>query len=60
MRPTEWSCVDERTRLHGFYFNRDVPLQEVFYLTYTPDDVEGSIQLETGDKVSFYMDTNKQ
>ncbi|KAF6728049.1 Cold shock domain-containing protein E1 [Oryzias melastigma] len=32
---------------------------EVFYLTYTPDDVEGSIQLETGDKVSFYMDTNK-
>uniref|UniRef100_A0A3B3C8Y9 Cold shock domain-containing protein E1 n=1 Tax=Oryzias melastigma TaxID=30732 RepID=A0A3B3C8Y9_ORYME len=33
--------------------------QEVFYLTYTPDDVEGSIQLETGDKVSFYMDTNK-
>lgn len=35
-------------------------LQEVFYLTYTPDDVEGNQQLETGDKVSFYMETNKQ
>lgn len=34
--------------------------QEVFYLTYTPDDVEGNQQLETGDKVSFYMETNKQ
>lgn len=34
--------------------------QEVFYLTYTTDDVEGSIHLDTGDKVSFYMDTNKQ
>ncbi|MCJ8735000.1 hypothetical protein PDJAM_G00241820 [Pangasius djambal] len=33
--------------------------QEVFYLTYTPDDVEGNQQLETGDKVSFYMETNK-
>uniref|UniRef100_A0A3Q3IX47 Cold shock domain-containing protein E1 n=1 Tax=Monopterus albus TaxID=43700 RepID=A0A3Q3IX47_MONAL len=33
--------------------------QEVFYLTYTPDDVEGNIHLETGDKVSFYMETNK-
>ncbi|XP_036959473.1 cold shock domain-containing protein E1 isoform X7 [Acanthopagrus latus] len=33
--------------------------QEVFYLTYTPDDVEGNIHLDTGDKVSFYMDTNK-
>uniref|UniRef100_A0A8D3CR51 Cold shock domain-containing protein E1 n=1 Tax=Scophthalmus maximus TaxID=52904 RepID=A0A8D3CR51_SCOMX len=33
--------------------------QEVFYLTYTTDDVEGSIHLDTGDKVSFYMDTNK-
>uniref|UniRef100_A0A3Q2FCE4 Cold shock domain-containing protein E1 n=2 Tax=Cyprinodon variegatus TaxID=28743 RepID=A0A3Q2FCE4_CYPVA len=32
---------------------------EVFYLTYTPDDVEGSGPLETGDKVSFYMETNK-
>ncbi|TTH08279.1 Cold shock domain-containing protein E1 [Bagarius yarrelli] len=32
---------------------------EVFYLTYTPDDVEGNQQLETGDKVSFYMETNK-
>ncbi|CAK6955086.1 cold shock domain-containing protein E1 isoform X6 [Scomber scombrus] len=32
---------------------------EVFYLTYTPDDVEGNIHLDTGDKVSFYMDTNK-
>ncbi|XP_059188645.1 cold shock domain-containing protein E1 isoform X2 [Centropristis striata] len=36
----------------------DVP-QEVFYLTYTPDDVEGNIHLDTGDKVSFYMETNK-
>uniref|UniRef100_A0A3Q3A9Q1 Cold shock domain-containing protein E1 n=1 Tax=Kryptolebias marmoratus TaxID=37003 RepID=A0A3Q3A9Q1_KRYMA len=33
--------------------------QEVFYLTYTPDDVEASSHLETGDKVSFYMETNK-
>uniref|UniRef100_A0A3Q2QIT0 Cold shock domain-containing protein E1 n=1 Tax=Fundulus heteroclitus TaxID=8078 RepID=A0A3Q2QIT0_FUNHE len=33
--------------------------QEVFYLTYTPDDVEGNGPLETGDKVSFYMETNK-
>uniref|UniRef100_A0A3Q3MGN4 Cold shock domain-containing protein E1 n=1 Tax=Labrus bergylta TaxID=56723 RepID=A0A3Q3MGN4_9LABR len=33
--------------------------QEVFYLTYTPDDVEGNLHLDTGDKVSFYMDTNK-
>ncbi|KAM9343267.1 cold shock domain-containing protein E1 isoform 5-T6 [Pholidichthys leucotaenia] len=32
---------------------------EVFYLTYTPDDVEGNVHLDTGDKVSFYMDTNK-
>ncbi|XP_057212017.1 cold shock domain-containing protein E1 isoform X5 [Triplophysa rosa] len=32
---------------------------EVFYLTYTPDDVEGNITLDTGDKVSFYMETNK-
>ncbi|XP_028848733.1 cold shock domain-containing protein E1 isoform X6 [Denticeps clupeoides] len=32
---------------------------EVFYLTYTPDDVDGNSHLETGDKVSFYMDTNK-
>lgn len=34
--------------------------QEVFYLTYTPDDVEGNVSLDTGDKVSFYMETNKQ
>uniref|UniRef100_A0A3Q1D0J1 Cold shock domain-containing protein E1 n=1 Tax=Amphiprion ocellaris TaxID=80972 RepID=A0A3Q1D0J1_AMPOC len=33
--------------------------QEVFYLTYTPDDVESNIHLDTGDKVSFYMETNK-
>uniref|UniRef100_A0A3B4USR9 Cold shock domain-containing protein E1 n=2 Tax=Seriola TaxID=8160 RepID=A0A3B4USR9_SERDU len=33
--------------------------QEVFYLTYTTDDVEGNIHLDTGDKVSFYMETNK-
>ncbi|KAM6976933.1 cold shock domain-containing protein E1 [Aplochiton taeniatus] len=32
---------------------------EVFYLTYTPQDVEGNIHLDTGDKVSFYMETNK-
>uniref|UniRef100_A0A4W3HYP2 Cold shock domain-containing protein E1 n=1 Tax=Callorhinchus milii TaxID=7868 RepID=A0A4W3HYP2_CALMI len=32
---------------------------EVFYLTYTPEDVEGNVQLETGDKVSFSMETNK-
>uniref|UniRef100_A0A672JC33 Cold shock domain-containing protein E1 n=1 Tax=Salarias fasciatus TaxID=181472 RepID=A0A672JC33_SALFA len=33
--------------------------QEVFYLTYTPDDVEGNMHLDTGDKVSFYVETNK-
>ncbi|KAM8975605.1 cold shock domain-containing protein E1 isoform 5-T5 [Pelodytes ibericus] len=32
---------------------------EVFYLTYTPDDVDGSIQLETGDKINFIIETNK-
>ncbi|XP_075882693.1 cold shock domain-containing protein E1 isoform X2 [Nelusetta ayraudi] len=32
---------------------------EVFYLTYTPNDMEGNIHLDTGDKVSFYIDTNK-
>ncbi|CAN9515831.1 unnamed protein product [Ophioblennius macclurei] len=32
---------------------------EVFYLTYTPDDVEGNVHLDTGDKVSFYVETNK-
>ncbi|XP_077434977.1 cold shock domain-containing protein E1 isoform X2 [Vanacampus margaritifer] len=32
---------------------------EVFYLTYTTDDVDSNTQLDTGDKVSFYMDTNK-
>ncbi len=34
--------------------------QEVFYLTYTPEDVEGNTTLDTGDKVSFYVETNKQ
>ncbi|XP_020858026.1 cold shock domain-containing protein E1 isoform X4 [Phascolarctos cinereus] len=33
--------------------------QEVFYLTYTPEDVEGNAQLETGDKINFIIDTNK-
>uniref|UniRef100_A0A6I8NT89 Cold shock domain-containing protein E1 n=2 Tax=Ornithorhynchus anatinus TaxID=9258 RepID=A0A6I8NT89_ORNAN len=33
--------------------------QEVFYLTYTPEDVEGNVQLETGDKINFVIDTNK-
>lgn len=37
-----------------------VNLQEVFYLTYTPEDVEGNVQLETGDKINFIIDTNKQ
>lgn len=32
---------------------------EVFYLTYTPDDVDGNSQLETGDKINFIIDTNK-
>ncbi|ETE67472.1 Cold shock domain-containing protein E1, partial [Ophiophagus hannah] len=32
---------------------------EVFYLTYTPEDVEGNVQLETGDKINFIIDTNK-
>uniref|UniRef100_A0A2K6M398 Cold shock domain containing E1 n=1 Tax=Rhinopithecus bieti TaxID=61621 RepID=A0A2K6M398_RHIBE len=33
--------------------------QEVFYLTYTPEDVEGNVQLETGDKINFVIDNNK-
>lgn len=33
--------------------------QEVFYLTYTPDDVDGNVQLETGDKINFIIETNK-
>ncbi|XP_072282291.1 cold shock domain-containing protein E1 isoform X3 [Pyxicephalus adspersus] len=32
---------------------------EVFYLTYTPEDVDGNIQLETGDKINFVIETNK-
>ncbi|XP_018100842.1 cold shock domain containing E1 L homeolog isoform X7 [Xenopus laevis] len=32
---------------------------EVFYLTYTPEDVDGNIQLETGDKINFIIETNK-
>ncbi|XP_053313537.1 cold shock domain-containing protein E1 isoform X3 [Spea bombifrons] len=32
---------------------------EVFYLTYTLDDVDGNIQLETGDKISFIIETSK-
>ncbi|XP_053572481.1 cold shock domain-containing protein E1 [Bombina bombina] len=32
---------------------------EVFYLTYTPEDVDGNVQLETGDKISFIIETNK-
>uniref|UniRef100_A0A287D308 Cold shock domain-containing protein E1 n=1 Tax=Ictidomys tridecemlineatus TaxID=43179 RepID=A0A287D308_ICTTR len=32
---------------------------EVFYLTYTPEDVEGNVQLETGDKINFIIDNNK-
>uniref|UniRef100_A0A2K6LY49 Cold shock domain-containing protein E1 n=1 Tax=Rhinopithecus bieti TaxID=61621 RepID=A0A2K6LY49_RHIBE len=32
---------------------------EVFYLTYTPEDVEGNVQLETGDKINFVIDNNK-
>ncbi|XP_023964047.1 cold shock domain-containing protein E1 isoform X1 [Chrysemys picta bellii] len=32
---------------------------EVFYLTYTPEDVDGNVQLETGDKINFVIDTNK-
>ncbi|TRY89913.1 hypothetical protein DNTS_020505 [Danionella cerebrum] len=32
---------------------------EVFYLTYTPEDVDRNVSLDTGDKVSFYMETNK-
>ncbi|XP_029429067.1 cold shock domain-containing protein E1 isoform X2 [Rhinatrema bivittatum] len=33
--------------------------QEVFYLTYTPEDVDGNVQLETGDKINFIIETNK-
>uniref|UniRef100_A0A672NWX9 Cold shock domain-containing protein E1 n=1 Tax=Sinocyclocheilus grahami TaxID=75366 RepID=A0A672NWX9_SINGR len=32
---------------------------EVFYLTYTPEDIEGNVTLDTGDKVCFHMETNK-
>ena len=31
----------------------------MFYLTYTPEDVEGNVQLETGDKINFVIDNNK-
>uniref|UniRef100_A0A2K6LY22 Cold shock domain-containing protein E1 n=1 Tax=Rhinopithecus bieti TaxID=61621 RepID=A0A2K6LY22_RHIBE len=31
----------------------------LFYLTYTPEDVEGNVQLETGDKINFVIDNNK-
>ncbi|MEE6493241.1 hypothetical protein FKM82_016775 [Ascaphus truei] len=33
--------------------------QEVFYLTYTPEDVDGNVHLETGDKINFIIETNK-
>ncbi|KAF6109765.1 hypothetical protein HJG60_010968 [Phyllostomus discolor] len=33
--------------------------QEVFYLIYTPEDVEGNVQLETGDKINFVIDNSK-
>uniref|UniRef100_A0A8C2QHS5 Cold shock domain-containing protein E1 n=1 Tax=Cricetulus griseus TaxID=10029 RepID=A0A8C2QHS5_CRIGR len=33
--------------------------QEVFYLTYTSEAVEGNAQLETGDKINFVIDNNK-
>ncbi|XP_060796664.1 cold shock domain-containing protein E1-like [Neoarius graeffei] len=33
--------------------------REVFYLTYTHENVEGKPQLEIGDKVSFCLETNK-
>uniref|UniRef100_A0A3P8YFG1 CSD domain-containing protein n=1 Tax=Esox lucius TaxID=8010 RepID=A0A3P8YFG1_ESOLU len=29
--------------------------QEVFYLTYTPDDIEGNMHLDTGDKYVFHI-----
>ncbi|MEE6524469.1 hypothetical protein FKM82_023965 [Ascaphus truei] len=32
---------------------------EVFYLTYTPEDVDGNVHLETGDKINFIIETNK-
>lgn len=34
-------------------------MQEVFYLTYTSDDVEGNMRVDIGDRVSFYIETNK-
>ena len=33
--------------------------QEVFHLTYTPEEVEGNVQLESGDKINFVIDNNK-
>ncbi|XP_019907288.2 cold shock domain-containing protein E1 isoform X2 [Esox lucius] len=50
--PTGSVCYER----NGYGF---LPSQEVFYLTYTPDDIEGNMHLDTGDKVSFYMETNK-
>ncbi|KAM9505843.1 cold shock domain-containing protein E1-like isoform 19-T19 [Salvelinus alpinus] len=50
--PTGSVCYER----NGYGF---LPTQEVFYLTYTPDDIEGNMHLDTGDKVSFYMETNK-
>ncbi|XP_062316077.1 cold shock domain-containing protein E1 isoform X3 [Osmerus eperlanus] len=50
--PTGSVCYER----NGYGFH---PWQEVFYLTYTPEDVEGNIHLDTGDTVSFHMETNK-
>jgi len=47
-------------RFHQHLKKSPSPPQEVFYLTYTSDDIEGNMHLDTGDKVSFYMETNKQ
>ncbi|XP_043932089.1 cold shock domain-containing protein E1 [Protopterus annectens] len=33
---------------------------EVFYLSYTPEDVEGDSPLDIGDQVSFFVDASKQ
>lgn len=55
-----WLLILLTFRLDSDFFFCFSLMQEVFYLTYTPEDVDGNIQLETGDKINFIIETNKQ
>lgn len=54
------NCFKKRLQFATRLMMVNANSQEVFYLTYTPEDVEGNVQLETGDKINFIIDTNKQ